>query len=205
MDILKKTQQDYNLIAEHFSRTRQFIWPDLKPFLKLVKPGDRVLDAGCGNGRLYNELKNKKIDYLGLDFSQELLAIAQQQHPQAKFKLGDLTEAKTWSGIKNFDFCFCIAVLHHLPTTELQLKMLKFIYHALKKDSQLVLAVWNLWRPGLKEPRLEIPYQASPDLIVNRFYYAFTLGELKNLVKKAGFKVSRASIGRNLYILAKKC
>ena len=220
MDILKKTQQDYNIIAEHFSQKRRFIWRDLRPFLNLVKPVNKVLDIGCGNGRLYGELKNKKINYLGLDFSQKLLTIAKKQYPQGKFKAGDLTQPKTWQKIKNFDICFCIAVLHVLPTPELQLKVLRFIHRSLKKDGLLVLSVWNLWqkrfwkmhcqqllwkiKQGCQLRWLQVPYKITQGPTVNRFYYAFLPWELKNLVKKAGFRIEKTTIGRNLYLVARK-
>ncbi len=219
MDILKKTQSDYNLIAEHFSQTRRFIWQDLRPFLKLVRPGDKVLDAGCGTGRLATALQSRKINYLGLDFSQKQLDCGRRQNPGFDFQLADLTEAQTWQGLKDFDICFCIAVLHHLPTPDLQLEVLRRIRAALKKNGWLVLSVWNLWqrrfwRPHLDQLRwkinrggrwrwLQVPYQSGPKLVVNRFYYAFTPWELKKLVKKAGFQVEKVTTGRNFFLLAR--
>ena len=105
--IIRKTQQDYNTIAKHFSEKRKCLWQDIKPFLKYIKLGDKVLDAGCGNARLYRELKNKKIDYLGIDFSRELLKIAKKENSQADFKYGDITKADAWQGLKNFDIIPC--------------------------------------------------------------------------------------------------
>ncbi|GAH26634.1 unnamed protein product, partial [marine sediment metagenome] len=50
--LLKKTKEDYNLIAEDFSRTRWNIWAEFSIFRDYVKGGDEILDIGCGNGRL---------------------------------------------------------------------------------------------------------------------------------------------------------
>ena len=43
--LLYKTRENYDLIAEPFSGTRQFIWEDLKPLAEYVKDGDKVLDV----------------------------------------------------------------------------------------------------------------------------------------------------------------
>jgi SAM-dependent methyltransferase len=222
--VLKKTQADYNMIAEHFSEKRRFIWPDIKPFLKYIKPGDKVLDAGCGNGRLYKELKDKKVNYLGIDFSQELLKIARREKPKAKFRRGDMSQKKTWKGLKDFDICFCLAVLHHFPTRDLQLKILKSIHQSLKKDGLLVLSVWHLWqkrfwllhlkqligkiKQGFKLKWLLVPYRLvnkKGKVIkeVNRFCYAFTPWELEKIIRKSGFKIIKKKIGRNLCFVAK--
>jgi len=219
MDILKKTQQDYNLIAEHFSQKRQFIWSGLQPFLNLVKPGNKVLDIGCGNGRLYGALKGKKVDYLGIDFSEKLLAIAEKQYPQAKFKLADISKKKSWQSLENFDVCLCIAVLHHFPNHQKQLKIIQAIRQTLKPKGILILSVWNLWqkrfwkmhcrqlpwkiKKGYQFRWLQIPYKTTQGPTVNRFYYAFTPWELKKLAKKAGFRIEKITRGRNFYLVAR--
>ena len=42
-----------------------------------IEPGDRVLDAGCGVGRIANWFKN----YTGIDFIQEFIEKAIELHP----------------------------------------------------------------------------------------------------------------------------
>ncbi|EKD49368.1 MAG: hypothetical protein ACD_63C00168G0001, partial [uncultured bacterium] len=52
--LLKKTQKDYDFLADEFSASRAFSWSEMENLAeKYVKRGDRVLDAGCGNGRLF--------------------------------------------------------------------------------------------------------------------------------------------------------
>ena len=235
--ILKQTQEHYNIIACHFSEKRKFLWPELKPFLKYVKKGNRVLDIGCGNGRLYGELReyirlqgrsgkqtNSCLGYLGVDFSQKLLNIARKKYPYAKFRKGDVTQEKTWQSLNNFDVCFCLAVLHHLPTPQLQLKVLKQINQSLKSNGILVLSVWNLWQKrylvfhfqqlgwkifsGLRLKWLKVPYKVSDGrkIIkrVNRFCYCFDLAELRKLMKKAGFKIIEEKRGKNFCLVGQK-
>lgn len=232
--LIKQTKANYNILASHFSYTRGTIWPELKEFSKQVTPGSKVLDLGCGNGRVFAVLKEKNIDYLGFDFSEKLVSEAKKRHPQAKFKVADITQKQTWQGLENkFDFIFCIAVFHHLPTKELQQELVKNIKKALKHNGHLYITVWNLWQPkylkyhfSLQSLKLKwrlknlkalyVPYKLSPSrkrrqpctrrgVRVNRFVHAFTLKELKKLFEENEFFSEEAfSSGKNLCLVAKK-
>lgn len=59
--ILEKTKRDYEQLAEEFSNTRANLWFELQELAKYVKGGDKILDLGCGNGRLY-ELFSGRFD-----------------------------------------------------------------------------------------------------------------------------------------------
>ena len=78
--LLKKTKEDYDKIAEEFSRTRERPWPEIKFLIdKYIIAGERILDLGCGNGRLLEFFKDKKVDYIGTDFSEKLIEIAKKR------------------------------------------------------------------------------------------------------------------------------
>ena len=89
--IIAKTREDYNRIAKYFSDTRRSTWPEFERFKKMLKPGQNILDWGCGNGRLFLMLRDYDIKYFGVDISIELLKIArkifrsQVKTGQAKF------------------------------------------------------------------------------------------------------------------------
>ena len=74
--ILKINNESYERISSSFSASRNRPWPDVDYALKkYLKDGSRVLDIGCGNGRLVHSLfKSKNIDYLGFDNSKSLKA-----------------------------------------------------------------------------------------------------------------------------------
>ena len=77
MDIIKKTKDDYNRIAPHFSLTRHEA-RELEQFTLFIAPGQRILDWGCGNGRLVYILQNKGVEYIGTDQSIGLLKQAEE-------------------------------------------------------------------------------------------------------------------------------
>ena len=145
--ILQQTRDIYNKIAPDFSNTRGHWWKGMGSFNKYVQPGDQVLDLGCGNGRMAEIFLESKIDYLGLDNSTELIKIAQQRYPghsNFRFTVGDVTRLQLPDN--QYSLVLLIAVLHHIPTQRLRLKILSDIYQTLKPGGRLVISNWNLWQ-----------------------------------------------------------
>lgn len=193
--LIKLNQDLYNKVAEDFSNTRKEIWEqEIIDFVKNIQRNSTVLDLGCGNARLYQILSNKSINYLGIDSSNSLINLDKKNYPEAKFKVGDGLKIK----YKNkFDYIISIAVLHHVPSEELQIKFLTNCKKALKKDGILFLSVWNRWQAKYKKYFLDkktFDDMNKADILVpwkggkSRFVHAFKINELKTLAKKAGFK-----------------
>lgn len=230
--IIRKTREDYNRIASHFSGTRYDVWPELEQFQNLIKDGQKVLDWGCGNGRLFLMLQDKKIKYFGVDQSEELIKIAKKKY-SSEIKKG---KAKFFLvGDKNkkfvddfFEVVFMIASFHHLPDEETRLELLKKTYKEMKSDGKLIITVWNLsssWGKN-KKKKGEIEEYAPGDFLVpwkdpegkilaKRYYHNFSEKELKKLVSSVGFKIKKIGYhdnnnwsdkktGRNLILIAEK-
>jgi SAM-dependent methyltransferase len=56
----------------------------------LVPPGSRVLDAGCGTGRVAIELARRGYDVVGVDSDPSMLAVARETAPELTWVDGDL-------------------------------------------------------------------------------------------------------------------
>ncbi len=199
---IEKTRSGYNAIAESFSRTRATLWPALYLFKDYIKEANKVLDIGCGNGRLINLFNDKEIDYLGIDYSEPLVEIAKENFPDRRFEVGDLLNLKQSSD--EFDVVLLIAVLHHIPSDKLRRKALKQIYRVLRPGGYLLMTNWNLWqmrfwRYHLKfyQERKKGSIDLDPGDIIRewggtgnfRYVHAFTLNELNELAQPIGFKV----------------
>ncbi len=222
--LLNKTLQDYNLIAEDYARTRGFIW-DIESLAEYVLPGERILDLGCGNGRLLEIIKDKKIDYIGVDASEKLIEIAKKNYPNSKFQVADALNLPFPDNY--FDKIFSIRVLHHFPSEEFRFQFLKEAKRVLKPKGFLILTVWNVW--GCKDKKylwllikstfLKIIGKSKLNFgdtfipwgkKVLRYQHYFTKNELKNLVKKTGFKIKKVytTFGprqySDIYIVAEK-
>lgn len=154
--ILQLTQDGYERIAKFFDKTRNTIWEDFNIFKASVKDGARVLDVGCGNGRLFAALKDKHVTYIGVDQNPYLIAQAQERYPEAQFFVGDILSLDTIPGIagEKFDCIFSVAVVCHIPSTELRKRVIMAMRSLLVRDGLLMMLNWNLWRIALKHKNI---------------------------------------------------
>lgn len=201
--LLAKNVRDYNQIAVRYDQARPKPWSEMK-FLAndFIKAGDRVLDLGCGAGRFYEFLKDKNIEYTGLDNSEKFIKIAQEKYPQLKFLLGNALNLPFKDNF--FDKAYAIALLHHIPSPKSRLKIIKEAKRVLKKDGLLILTVWNLWQRK-KTRNLIFKYGWQKILgktkldfkdilmdfegVKDVYFHCFTKKNLIGLVKQAGFKI----------------
>jgi SAM-dependent methyltransferase len=195
-----------------------------------VKAGDCVLDNGCGNGRFYPFFKEKGVNYVGIDNSEKLIDIAKKKYPEAEFRIGDALELPFASGV--FDLVISMAVLHHIPSKEYRKKFFQETWRILKPGGRLIVSVWDvrLWQmvrmrqwkrlKSYLKTQVMVPFGFQGfdfgDFYIYwqkhflRYIHAFTISELENLAKGAGFLIDRSGIQKwvtrdnNLYIIAKK-
>jgi ubiquinone/menaquinone biosynthesis C-methylase UbiE len=223
LKLLQKTKLDYNLIAPEFSSKRSSLSNDIKYLQKFLR-GNKVLDLGCGNGRLC-ELFEEEVDYLGVDTSEELLKIARQKYPNCEFQKSEFS--KLLFPDDQFDSIFCLSVFHHIPSRQFRLDFLQEIHRVLKKDGRLILTVWNLleqkeirrqiiknilFEGNLDYRDIYLPFSSQKEKLVDRYIHCFSLSELKRIVQKANFSIiesgelRRGKSGRysNYYVVAKK-
>jgi len=225
--LLKKTTVDYNLIAEPYARTRQFPSDEIKALVSDLRPGEKVLDIGCSSGRLFSAVRDKKVDYLGIDSSKEEIAIAKKNYPEGNFQIADALNLAFPDN--SFDKVYSIAVLHHIPSKGLRLQFLREARRVLKAGGKLILRVWDIFQDSQNQKRLfkysllkligksELDFKdifrpwkdSAGKALTERYFHGFTKKEIKDLAKKAGFKIEKCwRAGKanhaNIYLIAVK-
>jgi len=121
----------------------------LERISKLIscQTGQKILDAGCGEGHLIKRLHadNKNSLYCGIDRSEVALEKAMQRCPDAEFYNGDIT--RTHFSDNSFDFVICTEVLEHIFGYKTAIQELKRI---LKINGHLIITFPNetLWSFG---------------------------------------------------------
>lgn len=81
-----------------------------KAFSYVSKTNPKVLELGCGNGRDAAEILKYTNDYLGIDISEKMIAIARAHIPNGYFQISDIEE---YSFPENVDIIFAFASLLH--------------------------------------------------------------------------------------------
>lgn len=71
----------------------------------MVAPGSRVLDAGCGTGRLSAALHRRGHDVVGVDVDPVLVEAARADHQGPRFEQGDLSTLDL--DVRDFDLVVC--------------------------------------------------------------------------------------------------
>ncbi len=203
----------YDEISKEFSDTRSFAGKEFEPFREYLRPGQTIMDLGCGNGRLLQYLEKeasawhqKTFSYHGVDSSKNLLSEARKKYPNRTFQIGDMTKIPAKDN--SIDVLFCIRAFHHLPDRETRLIALKEIKRVVKPHGILILTVWNLWQKkylmqlvkAMVRSIVTLGKYAPNDTFIPwgkekkpRYYHAFTIGEIQQLCRKSGLSILELS------------
>lgn len=142
MDRTRKDVRDtYERIGEHFSKTREYAWPEVETFLESTDDAEVALDVGCGNGR-HGELLTEVAERVcGVDVSTSLLEEARRRVPEGSFFLGDASRLPIRSG--TVDLAVYVATLHHLPDRQTRIESLDELARVLTSEGRGILSVWS--------------------------------------------------------------
>lgn len=223
--ILNETEVGYDLMAQKFSETRKFFWRGLEFIGDYAQDGDRVLDFGCGNGRLLELLKNKNIEYFGVDVAQKLLDLAKMRYPSDSVKFAKINPSQTTLPFPDnyFNAAYSVAVFHHFPEEHAE-KMVRELWRIIKPGGYAAVTVWNLYQKNywknvaknwlaktMGESELDwngcyINFKNNAGAIFPRYHHAYTKKEIKNIFAQAGFQVEKCEVqnGRNIILIGRK-
>jgi len=224
--LLAMVKNNYEEIAADFSQTRKRpLWEPLLEIAKNTKNDARVLDVGCGNGRLRQAWIGSNISYVGVEPSKKLLDLAKKnedwQLVNQLFFMGNVLELSSLD-LGLFDEVYCIAVIHHLPGKELRRQAVERLLDRVVPGGRLIISVWSMWqsprfmRLVIKNSLLKIIGQFNldfGDLVFSgfnqkssRYYHAYTKFGFKNLVKLKNAKVEALIFDKKNYyaVLRKK-
>lgn len=132
----------YDLAIRLFTRERR--WRHVALDALAPRPGERILDVGCGTGTLAIAINNIEptAEITGLDPDPEALALAAAKTPQSTARISWATsfarDAATGRA-GTFDAVTCTLVLHQVPVPEKRAG-LTAMFDALVPGGRLVLA-----------------------------------------------------------------
>ena len=141
----------YTEFGASFSATRHRLQPGVRRVLETLKGEESILDLGCGNGEFARELAKRghRGTYLGVDISPPLLQDAERQPGgmPAKFMEVDLTRLPAFSdqltAQDGWSVVTAFAVLHHIPSRDLRIDILRIVNHLLKTEGRFIHSHWQ--------------------------------------------------------------
>jgi ubiquinone/menaquinone biosynthesis C-methylase UbiE len=139
-------QATYDRIAAHFSKTREYAWPEVESFLD-GRSATHALDVGCGNGRHTELLAARSASVVGVDLSRELLREATTRARErgfdavADFVHGDAAALPIAD--ESIDLAVYVATLHHLSPRDVRVRSLDELARVLDPNGTALVSVWS--------------------------------------------------------------
>lgn len=175
--------------ASDYARNGGFVQELAGPIFAMLAPksGERILDLGCGDGSLTAEIKAAGADVLGVDLSDELLAVARMKGLTVQ-----KTDGHALDFVQEFDAVFSNAALHWMRAPEL---VIAGVARALKPRGRFVgelgghgnvAAIATAMR-AVSEARGGDPARLTP-------WFFPTVEEYSSLLTKLGFSVREIAL-----------
>jgi len=172
IDYSLANQKTYDRVAEEYAETRKKEWRMWEEIFSIfnfqfsIFEYLKVLDLGCGSGRLLDYLERDfkgKFEYVGVDYAKKMIRVAKKRHPEdenVKFQIAQIGfKSMSKFKAKSFDLVTMIASYHHVFRRVERVDLLKGIKRILKPGGSLLITVWVINReyfgdttdPGSKE------------------------------------------------------
>lgn len=185
MEKFQRTKDYWN--ATLYDQNHSFVSEYGNDLIELLapKPGEKILDLGCGTGDLAKKLYDGGVSVTGVDNSKNMIAEALSKYPQIRFLVRDATSLGYSA---EFDAVFSNATLHWIKQPN---QALNSIFQSLKPNGRFVAEFGG--KGNVQTITEEVIHQLTEEGIgynPDQFPWYFpSIGEYTSLMEKAGFKV----------------
>jgi len=205
--------------AAEYDAKHAFVYEKAKGLVELLapKPGERILDLGCGTGALTAEIATRGAEVMGVDRSEEMIGQARKKFPALQFEVLDArqlrvnlgqVDARRWSatgdkadrveearevGRLGFDAVFSNAVLHWIPEAA---EVIAGVAQVLKPGGRFVAEFGgkgNIQKLVAGFQRAFAALGMRPPARVSPWFYP-SVAEYAGLLEKHGLEVREASL-----------
>ena len=151
-----------------------------------MRPGERVLDVGCGVGNVRAKLREQAGPEgmaVGIDFAPRMLAATRRRVPGAGLARADARQLPFAAG--TFDLVWSSYMLDLLPTADLTPVLCEFM-RVLRPGGRVTLVPFT--KPGEKLTWWERAYLRTPVWLVPYVFGSCRPVRLRPFVEEAGFE-----------------
>jgi len=177
--------------AELYDQKHAFVYQYGEGLLELLdtKPGEHILDLGCGTGHLTQRIQNLGAIVTGIDSSAEMIHQAEENFPDVKFGVANATN---FYFAEPFDAIFSNAVLHWIKDQD---SVIKAVYDNLKPGGRFVAEMGgrgNVLKliSAIQQVLLKHGFVDQAGMII---WYFPSLGEYTKRLEDFGFRVTFAA------------
>jgi 2-polyprenyl-3-methyl-5-hydroxy-6-metoxy-1,4-benzoquinol methylase len=179
---------EYQYASAEAPHTEAYLWRYIITLCAELR-ARRIVDIGCGNGALCQELASRGYEVVGCEPSADGVRFAQSSAPELVFHQIGVDDEPTAVGHESFDVAIATEVIEHLVRPRNLLRFAKQLlrpgghliistpYHGYLKN--LVLALTNKWDSHLN------PFWDGGHI---KFWSRKTLSQL---LKEEGFRIVR--------------
>ena len=173
--------------ANLYNAKHDFVWKYGSDVVSLLdpRPGERILDLGCGTGHLTAQIAETGAQVTGVDRSAEMVGAARLAYSNLKFEISD---ARNLTFLAEFDAVFSNATLHWIHEPEL---VLQGVWRALRPGGRFVAELGGKGNIRAMQDAFDlalVELGAAKAGTVNPWYYP-SAGEYAMLAEKNGFEV----------------
>jgi SAM-dependent methyltransferase len=185
LEEVRRFYEDNHEGIEASRRFHRYFYRYLNGVLKSrIHEGQRVLDVGCGSGRLLDTLRPSH--GVGIDVSAKAIAAARRRNPgkHLHFFEGDGADPRLLAQVGGpFDAIVLLNVVTHLSDVQKTLERLQPLCHA--RTRLLIYSYSRLWQPVMRvAERLGLKYSQPPEAWLPP-------EEIRNMLALADYEVVR--------------
>lgn len=207
--------ETYDRIAEHFSSTREYPWPEVRTFLddhaeaavdgaEAERAGGknggetqtptRGLDLGCGNGRHAEAMAEFVDRVVALDASRGLLEQARERSADREFA-AELVQGDASSlplADDSVSVAVYVATLHHLRPREARVASLSELARVLAPGGRALVSAWSVEHDRFDEEEgfdTTVDWTLPGGERVPRYYHVYDAEEFAADVEESALSV----------------
>jgi len=177
-----KMRQGYDLWAETYDETPNPVVSldeRVTPRFVHLKQSERVLDAGCGTGRLFSAFRKARCKFVGLDFSLGMLEVAHRNYSDVPVVLADLQRQWPFRD-STFDVIVCALVGEHLGQLPL---VTAEMFRVLHSNGRVIFSVYH---PEMAAAGIEANFRLN-DIEYRLGALQYSSGDYIEAFQQAGF------------------
>lgn len=192
----------YDRIASHFSKTREYAWPEIESFLE-GRSGTVGLDLGCGNGRHAELLATHTECTVGVDASRGLLAEAAERSVEREFPLalvaGDAGTIPLQTD--SVDLAVYVATIHHLRPRGRRRGSLNELARVLAPGGYALVSAWSTAHSRFEDAETEgegvdteVDWTLPSGTTVPRYYHVYDPSEFDRELAESALVVESSTV-----------